>query len=288
MAAKDDYLVDLLVDMGHVSAEQLVPLREEAAANSEGLLDLLLSRKIVSPSNVAQAKASHFGNEFVNLANLRLPDDVIASIPRHVAKRYRAVPVSKHNNAIAVALADPSDLDAIDSLQRMVNAEIELRVATDEDIEAALNKYYGAADDSVSNMIQEITEGEVDITAAKKQMGDDGAIVEADAPIIKLVNMLIVEAFRARASDIHLEPLSKTFRVRYRIDGMLHEMKSPPKRLQAAIISRIKIQSAMSIAERRIPQDGRIQTSVGGKLIDLRVSCIPTNHGEIIVMRISD
>ena len=288
MAAKDDYLVDLLVDMGLVKAEQLGPLREEAEANSEGLLDLLLSRKIVTPADVAQAKASHFGYEFVTLSNMRLPDDVIASIPRHVAKRYRAVPVSKHNNSIAVALADPSDLDAIDSLQRMVNSEIELRVATEEDIEAALNRYYGAADDSVSNMIQEITEGEVDAGVIKKQIGDDGATVEADAPIIKLVNMLIVEAFRARASDIHLEPLSKTFRVRYRIDGMLHEMKSPPKRLQAAIISRIKIQSAMSIAERRIPQDGRIQTSVGGKLIDLRVSCIPTNHGESIVMRILD
>jgi general secretion pathway protein E/type IV pilus assembly protein PilB len=288
VAAKDDYLVDLLVDMGQVKAEELGPLREEAEANSEGLVDLLLSRKKITPADVAQAKASHFGYEFVSLSNMRLPDDVIAAIPRHVAKRYRAVPVSKHDNSIAVALADPSDLDAIDSLQRMVNSEIELRVATEEDIEAALNKYYGAADDSVSSMIQEITEGEVDIGTVKKQMGDDGATVEADAPIIKLVNMLIVEAFRARASDIHLEPLSKTFRVRYRIDGMLHEMKSPPKRLQAAIISRIKIQSAMSIAERRIPQDGRIQSSVGGKLIDLRVSCIPTNHGESIVMRILD
>ena len=119
-------------------------------------------------------------------------------------------------------------------------------------------------------------------------MADDGATVEADAPIIKLVNTLIVEAFKARASDIHLEPLAKTFRVRYRIDGVLHEMKSPPKRLQASIISRLKIQSNMSIAERRIPQDGRIQTQVGGKLIDLRVSCIPTNHGESIVMRILD
>jgi type IV pilus assembly protein PilB len=288
VAAKDDYLVDLLVEMGLVTAEQLAPLREEAAANSQGLVDLLVSRKIVSAANVAQAKASHFGYEFVNLSTLRLPDDVIACIPRHVAKRYRAVPVSKHDHSIAVALADPSDLDAIDSLQRMINSDIELRVATEEDIEGALNKYYGGSDDSVSDMLQEITEGEVDISAAKKQIGDDGAVVEADAPIIRLVNTLIVEAFKARASDIHLEPLPKTFRVRYRIDGVLHEMKSPPKRLQAAVISRVKIQSAMSIAERRIPQDGRIQTSVGGKLIDLRVSCIPTNHGESIVMRILD
>ena len=276
--------------MGHVNAGQLDALREEADANAEGLVDLLLltGKKLITSTDVAQAKAAHFGYEFINLSTLRLADDVIKSVPRHIAKRYRAVPVSKHNNSIAIALADPSDLDAIDSLQRMINAEIELRVSTDEEIEAALNKYYGAADDSVSSMIQEITEGEVEVATAKGDVGDDGATVDADAPIIKLVNTLIVEAFKARASDIHLEPLTKTFRVRYRIDGVLHEMKSPPKRLQAAIISRIKIQSAMSIAERRIPQDGRIQTSVGGKLIDLRVSCVPTNHGESIVMRILD
>ena len=112
--------------------------------------------------------------------------------------------------------------------------------------------------------------------------------MEADAPLIKLVNSIIIEAFKMRASDIHLEPLSKAFRMRYRIDGVLHEMKAPPKRLQPAIISRLKIQSNMSISEHRIPQDGRIQTAVGGKLIDLRVSCLPTNHGESIVMRILD
>jgi len=138
-------------------------------------------------------------------------------------------------------------------------------------------------------MIQDITEGEVEIGGpAAGVMADDGATVDADAPIIKLVNTIIVEAFRSRASDIHLEPLGKVFRVRYRIDGVLHEVKSPPKRLQASIISRLKIQSNMSIAEKRIPQDGRIQTSVGGKMIDLRVSCLPTNHGESIVMRILD
>jgi len=138
-------------------------------------------------------------------------------------------------------------------------------------------------------MIQDITEGEVELhTLASVGATDDGSIVDADAPIIKLVNTLIVEAFRARASDIHLEPLAKTFRVRYRIDGVLHEMKSPPKRLQASIVSRLKIQSNMSIAEKRIPQDGRIQTQVWGKSIDLRVSCLPTNHGESIVMRILD
>jgi len=134
-------------------------------------------------------------------------------------------------------------------------------------------------------VIEELTREHVEVGAAA---ADDGAVVAADAPLIKLVNSLIVEAFKMRASDIHLEPLPKRFRLRYRIDGVLHEMKAPPKRLQAAILSRLKIQSNMSISEHRVPQDGRIQTAVGGKLIDLRVSCLPTNHGESIVMRILD
>lgn len=288
MAAKDDYLIELLVDMGLVTNEQLAPVRELSESNGEGLVDLLLAQKIIRPVDVAQAKAGHFGYELVSFGDLRLTDDVIAAVPRHIAKRYRAVPVSKIGNTLAIALSDPSDLDTIDSLQRALNADIDLRVATDEDIDAALNKYYGASDDSVSKAIQDITESEVDSATITSSQKDDGSTVDADAPIIKLVNTLIVEAFKARASDIHLEPLAKTFRVRYRIDGVLHEMKSPPKRLQASIISRLKIQSNMSIAERRIPQDGRIQTQVGGKLIDLRVSCLPTNHGESIVMRILD
>ncbi|HEX3717102.1 MAG TPA: ATPase, T2SS/T4P/T4SS family [Verrucomicrobiae bacterium] len=288
MAVKDDYLIDLLTDMGLVSNDQVAAVREESESNGDGIVDLLLTHKILKPSDVAQAKAAHFGYEYINLSDIRLTDDVISSMPRHVAKRYHAVPVAKHDHTIAVALADPSNLDTIDTLQRMMNSDIELRVATDEDIDNALSKYYGAGDDSVSTLLQDITEGEVEIGVATKDAAEDGATVEADAPIIKLVNTLIVEAFKARASDIHLEPLSKSFRVRYRIDGVMHEMKSPPKRLQASIISRLKIQSNMSIAEKRIPQDGRIQTQVGGKLIDLRVSCLPTNHGESIVMRILD
>ena len=288
MAAKDDYLLDVLVDMGIVTEEQVGPVRDEAQAKGDGVVDSLVSRKILSATDVAQAKASHFGVELVNLGELKLSDEVIAALPRHVAKRYRAVPIAKHGENVVVAVSDPSDLDTADSLQRLVPGDVEFRVATDEDIDLALNRYYGAADDSVGKMIQDITEGEVDVATLKGAQSDDGAVVEADAPIIKLVNTLIVEAFKARASDIHLEPLAQTFRVRYRIDGVLHEMKSPPKRLQPSIISRLKIQSNMSIAERRIPQDGRIQAQVAGKLIDLRVSCLPTSHGESIVMRILD
>ena len=251
----------------------------------------MVANKVVRPADVTQAKAAHFGAEVVNLSELKIADDVIAAIPRHIARKYRVVPVFKHDNSITVALADPSDLDTIDSLTHLLHAEIDLRVASEADIEAALSKYYAergggvTADPRLKEAIEDLTREHVEVEAAAAA---DGAVVEADAPLIKLVNSIIVEAFKMRASDIHLEPLSKTFRMRYRIDGVLHEVKAPPKRLQAAIISRLKIQSNMSISEHRIPQDGRIQTSVGGKLIDLRVSCLPTNHGESIVMRILD
>jgi general secretion pathway protein E/type IV pilus assembly protein PilB len=245
---------------------------------------------VITSAQVAQAKAAQFGVEFVNLGDMRLTDEVISAIPRHIAKKYSVVPVSKHDGTVTVAISDPSDLDTLDSLKHLLNLDVVPQVASPDDIEEALGRYYGGArENSVDKMIQDITEGEIQIsTLAEVSAKDDGSVVDADAPIIKLVNTIIVDAFKARASDIHLEPLAKKFRLRYRIDGVLHEMKGPPKRLQASMISRLKIMSNMSIAERRIPQDGRIQTPVGGKTIDLRVSCIPTNHGESIVMRILD
>jgi general secretion pathway protein E/type IV pilus assembly protein PilB len=290
VAARDDYLIDTLVDMGLVTDEQLGPIRQEADSTGEGLVDTLVAKKIISAGQVAQAKAAQFGVEFVNLGDMRLTDDVISAVPRHIAKKYNVVPVYRHDNTVTVALCDPSDLDTLDSIRHLLNMEVEPRVASPEDIEEAIGKYYGGArEDSVSKMIQDITEGEIQIsTLADVGAVDDGSVVDADAPIIKLVNTVIVDAFKSRASDIHLEPLAKKFRVRYRIDGVMHEMKNPPKRLQAAILQRLKIMSNMSIAERRIPQDGRIQAQVGGKTIDLRVSCLPTTHGESIVMRILD
>jgi general secretion pathway protein E/type IV pilus assembly protein PilB len=289
VAVKDDYLLDMLVDMGVVSHDQVAPVRQEAEAAGAGVVDTLVAHRLISPLDVTNAKAVYFGAEMVQLADMKIEDNVISALRRDLAKRYRAIPVYKHGNTMSVALADPSDLDTIDALHHALKMEIEVKVASDSDIDAALGKYYGAGEDEVGTMIQNITEGDVAIQAMTKSAGqDDGSTVESDAPIIKLVNNMIAEAFKMRASDIHLEPLAKTFRVRFRIDGVMHEVKGPSKRLQASIISRLKIMSNMSIAERRIPQDGRIQTSAGGKMIDLRVSCIPSNHGESIVMRILD
>ena len=286
MAEKDDYLADVLVDLGIVNADQVAQTRREAETSGVGVVDLLLANKLVRPADVTQAKAAQFGAEVIQLSGLRIPDDVISIIPRHIAKKYRVVPVFKSDGKVAVAIADPSDLSTMDSLTHLLSSEIEWRVASEPDIETALNKYYGGTGQTVvDKAIQELTESEVAVpVGAMDETGD----VEADAPIIRLVDQIILDAFKRRASDIHLEPLSKRFRLRYRIDGVLHEMKAPPKRLQAPIITRLKIQSNMSISEHRIPQDGRIQAKVGNKLIDLRVSCLPTYHGESIVMRILD
>src|ERR1035437_5545602 len=278
----------MLTDLGLVTADQVAVARTEARASGVGVVDYMVANKLIRPADVTQAKAAHFGAEVVHLAAIRIEDDVIAAIPRNTARKYRVVPVYKHGNSLTVAIADPSDLATIDSLSHLLKSEINLQVASEQDIEAALGKYYGGSNQTaVDTMIQELTEGNGG-AGKMKGMDDDSSVVEADAPLIRLVNQMIVDAFKVRASDIHLEPLVRSFRLRYRIDGMLHQMKSPPKRLQASIIARLKIQSNMSIAEHRVPQDGRIQSQVGGKLIDLRVSCLPTNHGESIVMRILD
>ncbi|MGB7748060.1 MAG: ATPase, T2SS/T4P/T4SS family [Verrucomicrobiia bacterium] len=288
MAEQDDYLLDMLVDLGLLNAEQVTKARAEAQASNVGVVDLLLANKLIRPADVTQAKAAQFGAEVIQLGGIKIPDDVISIIPRNIAKKYRVIPVFKTDNKVAIAIADPSDLNTIDTLTHLLNAEIELRVASEPDIEAALGRYYGGRSDTVvDKAIQELTLTEVD-SPIITGLGDDGGAVDADAPLIRLVNQIIVDAFKMRASDIHLEPLSKKFRLRYRVDGVMQEMKAPPKRLQSAIITRLKIQSNMSISEHRIPQDGRIQSKVGAKLIDLRVSCLPTNHGESIVMRILD
>jgi general secretion pathway protein E/type IV pilus assembly protein PilB len=278
-----------LIDLGFVTNSQVESVRDKADSSGEGLVDTLVAESLLRPADVAHAKAAHFGTEYVSLRDYKLTDDVINSVPRHIAKKYRVVPLSASEDSVALAGSDPSDLDTIDSLQHLLNRQIELKVATDEDIDDAISRYYGERDDGVGKMIQDITEGEVMInTLGDVGSVDDGDAIDADAPIIKLANQLIIDAFKLEASDIHLEPLEKDFRVRYRVDGVLQLVKGPPKRLQGPIIARLKIMAGMSIAERRIPQDGRIQVNVGSKFIDLRVSCLPTNHGESIVMRILD
>ena len=298
MAAKDDFLLDTMLDMGLVTREAVDEVRPEAEAAGEGLVDTLIKTSRLEPALVVMAKSTYFGVESVNLSETKLSDEVLAAVPRHVARKYNAVPVASQDGTVVVALSDPSDIEAIDGLQIALGKTLEYRVTSEDDLKAALDKYYGGGggggigggrgDSEIAKMIQDITEGEVEVAALSGNVNADNEAVDADAPIIKLVNQIIVDAFKLRASDIHLEPMGKRLRLRYRIDGMMTEMRDIPKRLQPSVIARLKIASGMSIAERRIPQDGRIQTNVGGKVIDLRVNVIPCSHGESVVMRILD
>ena len=292
MPAQDEYVVEILRDVGLIAHDDIQKAKDRAKAEGVGLVDALVLMGRVSHMDVSKALASQFGMDTINLAEYRVPDDVLALVPKHIARRYKIIPVYKHDNTLTVAISDPMDVDTVDSLRYILKMNVEPVVAAKTDIESSITRYYGSADDTVENMLQEITEGEVDlglpINKATQIKIEDIAETETDAPIIKLVGLIIMEAYRNRASDIHIEPLEKRLRVRYRIDGVLHEVDNPPKRLQAAIISRLKIMSNMSIAEKRVPQDGRIQIPVMGKTLDLRVSALPTNHGESIVMRILD
>ena len=283
MPAQDEYVVEILRDVGLVTHEDILKAKDMTKLGGVGLLEALMRMGRVTQMDVTKALASQFGMDTINLAEYRVPDDVIALVPRHIARRYKIVPIYKHDNTLTVAISDPLDVDTVDSLRYILKVNVEPVVASQTDIENSLTRYYGSGDDTVENMLQEITEGEIDLGLPQKMADtklEEGVETEADAPIIKLVGLLIMEAYRSRASDIHIEPLEKRLRVRYRIDGVLQEMDNPPKRLQAAIISRIKIMSNMSIAEKRVPQDGRIQIPVMGRTLDLRVSSLPTNHGE--------
>jgi len=291
VATSDDFLIENLVELGFVTQTQIDDAQLDADNTGDGVVDTLVKSQVLRPIDLAHSKAAYFGKEFVNLSELRLSDEVIASVPRHIAKKYNAVPVFAQEGEITVAIADPSDLEVIDGLEQSLNAVVKINIATEEDIEDCLNRYYESNDEGVSKMIQDITEGKTgEMTLSDiGNLDDDDGELDAETPIIRLVAQIIQDAYKIGASDIHLEPMESRFRIRYRIDGVCQEQPSPPRRLFAPIISRLKIMAKMKIDQKRIPQDGRIQTPVGGgKSIDLRVNCLPTSHGESIVMRILD
>jgi len=289
LTSNDDYILEILENVGIVTREQAVMARNLAKEEDEPIIEILVREEMATKEAIQKVLASQFGMETITLTGLDISREVLDMVPGDVAQRYKVVPVFKNDNVLTVALGDPLDVDTLDGLRYVLKANVEGVVAPPEEIEKAIANYYGRATGAVESMLTEITEGTLALPDdVQQQLVGAEDVSESDAPIIKLVSLIIMEAFRSRASDIHLEPMPKKFRVRYRVDGVLHEVDSPPKRLQAAILSRVKIMANMSIAEKRVPQDGRIQINVMGRDLDLRVSSIPTNHGESIVMRILD
>ena len=283
----EEYVLDLLRDAGLVTRKQI----EEARANLNGstsVVELLVRQGIVSADDISRSLAAQAQMQWIDLADMVVPQEVIDEIKPQDARRFKMIPIARNENGLVVATGDPLDFDSIDGLSFLLKREIELVCTTPEKIRQALVKYYGSAEEAVDILREKIGDTaieELDIAEGAELPEGEGG----DAPIVRMVSMLLLEAHKLGASDIHLEPLEKSFRVRFRIDGVLQEMQSPPKKLQSAIISRLKIMTgSMSIAEKRLPQDGRIQVKMGKKSIDLRVSALPTNHGESMVMRLLD
>jgi type IV pilus assembly protein PilB len=242
----------------------------------------------IPDADVSRGLADQAGLEWVDLSTTIIVPEVINQIRAEDARRFKVIPIGTGNHGLVVAVGDPFDIDTIDGLSFLLQRGIELVCASPERIGEALIKYYGPVKEASGVPVPKIGQDR-DLGLEIMEGGDISGTDEADAPIVRLVSMLLVEAHRLGASDVHLEPLDKKFRVRFRIDGVLQEMQAPPKRLQSAIVSRLKIMTgSMSIAEKRLPQDGRIQVKIAGKPVDLRVSTIPTNHGESIVMRVLD
>ena len=261
---------------------------ENARANvgPDGLLSTLVHNGVVTEDDVARTLAAQNSMEFVDLENTQVDRKLIDLLDADDARRYQAIPIGMRDGILIIALSDPMAMHNMDGLTYKLRREIEFVCSTHEAVKKLITKYYGAADDATSSLLKGMTMNE---GSASKIDEDEEADKEGDAPIIKLVSLLLLEAYTNRASDIHIEPLENKLRIRFRIDGVLQEMQAPPKRLHSAIVSRLKIMSrSMSIAERRLPQDGRIQIRLGDKSVDLRVSTIPTVHGESVVMRILD
>ena len=293
MTSADEFVLQLLTDKGLLEESTVETARakinesEYDGSEDTAALEALVADHTINQQQIADVLAEEFNMETVNLADVRVSTEALEIVPFELANRYKVIPLEVDESEAELAVFDPLDMDAIDSISHVIKRSITCRVAPLEEIDKAIHQYYEGAK---AGAVEDIFSGMEDPDAAPTQIdlpsGEDAS--EEEAPIIKYVHMVISEALKRRASDIHMEPLEKRFRVRYRIDGVLHEVENPPKRLQPSIVSRIKLMSNVSIAEKRVPQDGRININVGAKIIDLRVSTLPTAFGESIVMRILD
>lgn len=281
---------DLLLRKGVVSLDQLSEATTLARETDISIADAIIQTGYADPTDVYKALAKFNKLDFVDLGDVKIADEVIQLVPESVARENSVIPFKDEDGALHVLVSDPFDLETIEKLRFILNRKIETALSPREAIQESINRYYGQVEgESADSILQEFTDTQIDFTeTAEDGGGDDESADEASAPIVRLVGMMIQEAVQLRASDIHVEPFEDRVRIRYRIDGILVERDSPPRRLLGAILSRIKILANMDIAERRRPQDGRIKVTVGEKELDLRVSIIPTNHGQSAVMRLLD
>jgi len=277
-------IINILKENKLLTEEQVRDAEKMSIKSGRGMLDVVVSMKWADELQIRDLIAGKFSMGVVSIKDKDIPAELVKLVPRRMALKYEVMPVEKEETQIKVAIANPFRLEVLDSLAIALGMQVEPLLATQGEMKWALRKYYGYEDNMGGGKEKLNKDGEV-------MFGDSEELkteIEEEAPVIRLVSFIIAEALKRRASDIHLEPLERKFRVRYRVDGILHEVEAPPKQLQNSIIARIKIMANMSIDEKRLPQDGRIKLKVLGKDIDLRVSTVPGNHGESVVMRILD
>ncbi len=284
-------LLSLIKEQNLIDDLQYEEVLAEHGRHGKPISEILANFGIMDLEAQLQVIANHLGAEVVSLRDRELPPEVIKAIPASTARMYRCIPVALHNSTLQVAFADPLDLGSIDEIGFVVKKDVQLVVAAPVEIEKLLDKYYADSGDNVSEILKQLgADKDIAEESAAAEAGNEAALAEAanQAPIVRFVNLVLQQAVADRASDIHFEPFEDEFKIRYRVDGALYEMAPPPKHLALPVVSRIKVMSNLNISERRLPQDGRINFSLGTRTIDLRVSTLPTQFGESVVLRVLD
>jgi type IV pilus assembly protein PilB len=287
-------LGDLLVADGLITAEQLKKALAEQKGSPEKIGSVLTRLNYLNDEQLIGFLSRQYGVPSITLAQLDIDSDVLRLVPAPIARKYEVIPVRKMGNSLALAMADPTNVFALDDISFMTNLQVLPLVASQTAIKKAIDRNYESKTEAITNVLSDMQTDLANVEVVED--GEEGAKVDVfelkesadEAPVVKLVNMVLVDAIQKGASDIHFESYEKIFRIRFRMDGVLHEMLAPPKRLESAILSRLKIMSNLDIAERRMPQDGRIKLRYNNREIDFRVSTLPTIFGEKAVLRILD
>ncbi|HKJ76568.1 MAG TPA: ATPase, T2SS/T4P/T4SS family, partial [Gammaproteobacteria bacterium] len=286
---KNDRLGELLIRQNLIDERQLNKALEEQRAQGGRLGSCLIRLGYIQEEDLSSFLSRHYGVPSINLPEFEIDPAVLRLVPAEVAQKCQVIPINRAGSTLIVAMTDPSNIFAIDDIKFMTGYNVEVVVASEGAIKQAIDKYYDQSA-SLAEVMEDLEDIDLELVDEEDDV-DVGALEKAseDAPVVKLVNLVLTDAIKKKASDIHIEPYEKSFRVRYRIDGVLYEVMKPPMKLKNALISRLKIMAEMDIAERRLPQDGRIKIKLpGGKDMDYRVNCLPTLFGEKICLRLLD
>ncbi|MFM8618582.1 MAG: type II secretion system ATPase GspE [Opitutaceae bacterium] len=282
-------IYDFLKDHRLVEPAQLDELNEEHKATGKPLADVVVDLGLLEKDVLLRRIAEHLGYDYVPELPVQFPGEAIAALNGKLARDYGVMPMRADDQSIDLLVTDPFNTQAVDDLTFALGRNVRLHFGDPDKVEVQIKQHYGEDEDTIDDLLQEIGTGKVAAAAGAENLSErDIESMSEQTPIIKFVNLVIGQAIRDKASDIHFEPFEHEFKIRYRIDGALYEMAPPPKQLALPIISRVKVLASLNIAERRIPQDGRIKINIGGRAVDLRVSTLPTQFGESVVLRVLD